>query len=237
MTCPSSHDDAAYVLGALSPADRLAFERHLDTCEDCARAVRELAGLPGLLGRVDASLLEQLPTASPVPASLLPALSREVRRRGRRRTFAAAGAAAAAAAVVATSVVLPLATSPGDQESAAPSSPSATASPSGAAPEEMQPVGEVPVRASVTLEQVAWGTRLGLLCTYDPDLVEYELPPEVDYLLFVRTRDGRTERVGSWRSKGGTTMRLTAATAANTDEIASVQVRTPDGRTVLELAA
>ena len=53
MSCPFAHDDAAYVLGALSPAERLEFERHLGRCDDCTRAVRELAGLPGLLGRVD----------------------------------------------------------------------------------------------------------------------------------------------------------------------------------------
>ena len=35
--CEFAHDDAAYVLGALSPEDRLAFERHLPTCPECAR--------------------------------------------------------------------------------------------------------------------------------------------------------------------------------------------------------
>ena len=67
--------------------------------------------------------------------------------------------------------------------------------------------------------------------------MEYDLPSEVDYTLFVRTRDGPTEQVGSWRSVGGKTMRLSAATAASRDDIASVEVRTPDGRVVLELAA
>lgn len=44
--------DAAYVLGALSPADRRAFEEHLRDCERCGAAVGELAGMPGLLGSV-----------------------------------------------------------------------------------------------------------------------------------------------------------------------------------------
>ena len=44
--------DAAYVLGALSPEDRRDYEAHLATCDDCARAVGELAGMPGLLARV-----------------------------------------------------------------------------------------------------------------------------------------------------------------------------------------
>ena len=54
----------------------------------------------------------------------------------------------------------------------------------------MTPVGEVPVEATVGLEQVKWGTRLLLTCTYEPQSVEYDLPPAVDYTLFVRTRDG-----------------------------------------------
>lgn len=235
MSCPFAHDDGAYVLGALSPAERLDFERHLPGCADCARSVRELAGLPGLLGRVDAGLLEDLPADASVPQTLLPSLAQEVRRAARRRTLAVAGLAAGAAAAVVTAVVVPLTVSQ-DRADRAPTPPVSSATPS-AAPRPMLPVGEVPVRASVALEQVRWGTLLALECTYDPASVEYDLPPEVDYLLVVRTRDGLAERVGSWRSVGGTTMRLAAATAADADEIASVEVRTPEGRVVLRLAA
>jgi hypothetical protein len=65
--------------------------------------------------------------------------------------------------------------------------------------------------------------------------VDYELPPATDYTLFVSTRDGHTEQVGSWHSVGGRTMQLSAATAASRRDIASVEVRTLDGRVVLEL--
>jgi hypothetical protein len=232
MRCSFAHDDAAYVLGALSPVERLEFERHLAGCADCTRSVRELAGLPGLLGRVDARVLEEPVVEEPVPGTLLPRLSREVRRARRRRTLAAAGLAAAAAAVIAPVVVTQV-TDGGDP---APSAPTASASPSVEAL-EMAPVGEVPVRASLTMEEVTWGTRLGLTCTYDPDSVEYELPPEVDYILTVRTRDGQTEQVGSWTSVDGRTLRFAAGTAAHAADIASVEVRTPDGRVVLQLAA
>ena len=60
------------------------------------------------------------------------------------------------------------------------------------------------MQATLGLEQVAWGTRLLLTCTYEPQSAEYDLPPTVDYTLFVRTREGRTEQVGSWRSVGDT---------------------------------
>ena len=234
MTCRFAHDDGAYVLGALSPAERLDYERHLPGCGDCTRAVGELAGLPGLLGRVDARLVEDPPATDPVPDTLLPALFREVRRRHRRRNVAAVGLAAAGLAAATVALLGPQLGGPDGSGPTVPDAPSAGASevPTVA----MEPVGEVPLQARVSLEQVTWGTRLGLVCTYDPASVEYDLPPEVDYLLFVRTREGRAERVGSWRSVGGLTMRLSAATAADRDEIESVEVRTPEGRVVLELS-
>ncbi len=240
MICPLGHDDAAYVLGALSPADRLEFERHLPHCEDCTRAVQELAGLPGLLGRVDATVLEDPVAGEPVPPTLLPRLSREVVRRSRRRVLAAAGLAAAVVTVVA--VGAPVVVDQVDRQDA--TSSSATGPSNGAGngaggvvTRAMTPVGEVPVEATLGLEQVRWGTRLLLTCTYEPRSVGYDLPPAVDYALFVRTRQGTTERVGSWRSAGGTTMHLAAATSADRGDIESVEVRTPGGRVVLRLRA
>ncbi|GAA4432000.1 zf-HC2 domain-containing protein [Georgenia halophila] len=227
MSCRFAHDAGAYVLGALSPAERLAFERHLDGCEECTSAVRDFAGIPALLGRVDATLLETRPLDEPAP-DLVPSLVRAVRRRRRRRTLAVAGLAAAAAAAVA----VPVTVSQVADDGVGTPEPSVTAT---AEPEAMEPVGEVPVEATVLMEDVAWGTRLRLSCSYEPDSVEYELPPEVDYVLVVRTRDGETEQVGSWKSVDGATMRLAAGTAASREDIESVEVRTPGGRVVLTL--
>jgi hypothetical protein len=235
VSCRFAHDDGAYVLGALSPAERLDFERHLEGCDDCTRAVRELAGLPGLLGRVDVSVLEHPAVDEPLPDTLLPALSREVRRDRRRRSFVAA--ALAAAAVVVAVMVPPVVSQVTDGHGSALAVPQRSATPSGSAPQAMNPVGDVPVRASLTLDKVTWGTRLGLTCTYDPEWVEYQLPPSVTYVLYVRTRDGHTEQVGTWRSVGGRTMRLSAATAASRENIASVEVRTTGGRVLLQLTA
>lgn len=234
MTCPFGHDDAAYVLGALSPTDRLAFERHLAGCEECNRAVRDVAGLPGLLARVDASVLEQEPIEEPLPETLLPSMSRALRRSERRRTYAMVGASAAAAAVLVGGAGLALAQLDDDPGTRA-ETPSADARPLVAA-QPMEAVGEVPVRAKVRLEPVTWGTRVDLTCTYEPDSVEYELPPAVDYTLFVRARDGHTEQIGSWRSQAGGPMRIVAATATRAADLSSVEVRTPRGDTVLQLA-
>jgi hypothetical protein len=229
VTCRFAHDDGAYVLGALSPTERLAFERHLPGCDHCTQSVRRLAGLPGLLGRLDAGVLEDPTPDEPLPDTLLPSLVGRVARRRRRRTALAVGLAAAAAVVAAA---VPVVVGQLDDES-----PSAPPAPSAVPALTMEPVGEVPVRASIALEEVTWGTRLDLTCTYDPTSVDYELPPEADYELFVSTRRGHTEQVGSWRSVGGKTMQLTAATASSRRDIASVEVRTRDGRVVLELAS
>ncbi|GAA1477305.1 zf-HC2 domain-containing protein [Nocardioides aestuarii] len=235
MSCPSSGDDAAYVLGALSPRERLDFEHHLDSCPECAARVRDLAGLPGLLRRVDPAVLEEVEGGGPpLPDTILPALVREVEQRATaRRRRLVAGLAVAAVALVALTV--PAVGSWLDPEVTPPPAGSAAPEESGPPARAMEPVGEVPVRATLAVEPVAWGTRLVLDCTYDTASVPYDLPPRVDYVLVVRTADGRTEQVGSWESVDGESMTLDAGTASREGDITSVQVRIPDGRVVLRL--
>jgi hypothetical protein len=231
MSCPYAQDPAAYVIGSLSPAERLEFEEHLGECDDCTRAIRELAGLPGLLGRVEPSVLEHPEVDRPVPDTLLPTLSREVRIARRRRTLIAAGAAVAVVAVL----VPVLASQLGTPDRQQPGNPDDSSDSPSLVSEPMRPVGDVPLKASVSMESVTWGTRLGLTSTYDRWAMGRRLPPSMDYTLCVRTWDGRTEEVGSWRSVDGMTMEVSGATSATRDDISSVQVRAPDGRVVLRL--
>jgi anti-sigma factor RsiW len=231
MNCPYSQDPAAYVIGSLSPAERLEFEKHLGECDQCTRAIRELAGLPGLLGRVEPSVLEQPVTDKPVPDTLLPTLSRQVRSARRRRTLIAAGVAVAGVAVLVPVLVSQL----GAPDRSQPGRPDDSSDSPALVSEPMHPVGDVPLKASVTMESVTWGTRLGLRSTYDRWAMDRRLPPSMDYTLCVRTWDGRTEEVGSWRSVDGMTMEVSGATSATQDDISSVQVRAPDGHVVLRL--
>ncbi|NUR06112.1 MAG: zf-HC2 domain-containing protein [Nocardioidaceae bacterium] len=232
MSCPYSHLDGAYVLGSLSPAERLEFEQHLTGCRECARNVRELAGLPGLLKRVDADVLEDPVDQPPVPDTLLPRLLRDVRRSGRRRLFVTAGVAAAAAAAVVTA---PFVVTQMVGDGAPEAGPSTSQTPTPVAL-RMTPVGDVPARASLAFQSVTWGTKLDLTCTYEPPQeMGTSMPDEVTYKLVVHTRDGHTEQVGTWRSPRGETMRLTAATASRRADISSVEVRTADGLPVLAL--
>ena len=52
----------------------------------------------------------------------------------------------------------------------------------------------------------------------------------------MHTADGATEQVASWKAVPGKTMRLSAATASDRDDITNVEVRTAAGATVLELS-
>ena len=67
-------DDAAYLLGALGPDERAAFEVHLHTCSTCTDSLVHLAGLPGLLSRVPRKLVIAVDGGSAAvrPAALLP---------------------------------------------------------------------------------------------------------------------------------------------------------------------
>ena len=231
MSCPYAQDPAAYVIGSLSPAERLEFEKHLGECDACTGAIRELAGLPGLLGRVEPSVLEQPVVDRPVPDTLLPTLSRQVRSARRRRTLIGAGVAVAVVAVLVPVLVLQL----GGPDRAQPDNPGDNSDSPALVSEPMHPVGDVPLKARVTMESVTWGTRVGLTSTYDRWAMGKRLPPSMDYTLCVRDWDGHTEKVGSWRSVDGMTMEVSAATSMTPDDISSVQVRAPDGRVVLRL--
>jgi putative zinc finger protein len=246
--CGHDHEDGAYVLGALSPEDRVAFERHLPSCPECAQSVRELAGLPGLLARVPVEILDPDKLPMPVPDTLLPALVRRVRRSQRRRTWITGGLVAAAATIAVGAMgVATLGGADDDPPSAAPTvAPTATATvtatatptaaaPTTAAPVLMTPVGAEPISGWLSLTQVGWGTRLDLECSYAQQIEGYGDPSWSTYTMYVHTTDGHTERVASWKAVPGKTMKLSAATASDVDEITNVEVRTAAGKTVLEL--
>lgn len=235
MSCQFAHFDGSYVLGALSPADRQEFEQHVNECPQCAQSVRELAGLPGLLSRLDAEILESAPRNGPVPEALLHSVVREARRTQRRRAFVTAAVATAAAvtvAVIGSQAVTGMLDGAG--RPAAGTQPSATVSnPVGQA---MVRVGQGPVQASLAFESVPWGTRLDLTCSYaSPESDRYEQPHPAMYALIIRTRDGRTEQVATWRAVTGRTMRLSAATAASRTDIALAEVRAANGEAILRL--
>jgi hypothetical protein len=223
-SCEFAHDDAAYVLGALTPAERLAFERHLATCPECTESVRLVTGLPGLLGRLTLDEVESAP--EPLPETLLPRLVDGVRRQQRHRRWAVGLAAAAAVVAIAAAGATIVAVTSEDEP------------PSAVAAQTMTPLDQDRVDASVALTSVAWGTRLDLTCSYDEPSGGYPHDePLPTYSLVVRTTDGTVEQVATWKALPGKTMHLTGATALDTDDITSVEVLTADGRPVLQLTS
>jgi hypothetical protein len=229
MSCEFAHLDAAYVLGALAPEERLAFERHLTTCDSCSAAVRDFAGLPGLLAQVSPEVVESPQEPEPVPDTLLPALVREVRRTQHRRRWTIGLAAAAAVVALGAGTVAVVAVSGDD-------SPSTSAVSTLAAPRDMTQVDQKGVWGEVSLTSVLWGTRLDLTCSYEEPTSAYS-ESDHTYALVVHTRDGGTERVATWKGLPGKTMHVTGATALTTDQIRTVEVQDAAGRPLLELTS
>lgn len=211
--------DAAYLMGALSPADRRAFEEHLESCERCLRAVAELAPTLGLLSHVDPAralslqgdpvagerLPERPPAGTAGRAELLARASRDARR---RRGWWTGALAAAAVLVVAGAIGVGTALAPSAVDRVV----------------ELAAVVDAPLSATVELEAVAWGTRIDLECRYGGD-GGADASAGVPYTLVVRDRDGTASEVSSWRASPGATARLAAASALDLDEIAAVEIR------------
>lgn len=229
-----AHDAGPYVLGALTPPERRDFEEHLRDCPACERTVGDLAGMPGLLARVPRSAWEHAPDRpeAALPDTLLPRLLAEVRRSRRRRTVRVAGAVAAAL-VVLTGGVAAWQLGPAGTPDPPGGSPPPVTAPEPGTP--MRQVGQDTVSARLAMEQVPWGTRLDLTCSYDAPAGGYGAAPPPSYSLVVRTTDGRTEQVATWQAVPGRTVTVTGATATPADAIGEVEVRDAQGRALLEL--
>ena len=223
-----SHYDAAYVLGALSPADRCAFEDHLKVCAACASSVSDLAGLPGLMSKVSLDQLTQ--EAEPLPETLLPSLARTVRRERQKRRLAVGAVAAAAACVLAVGAV-------GITKAESPARPPVTSSPSsasGTANMVMTAVVPSPVTASARLVDMAWGTAIDLTCNYR---TTGSYPAGgTPYAMVVIDRRGAVQQVATWNALPNRELTVTGASSRPRRDIQAVEIRTLSGQTILRLS-
>jgi anti-sigma-K factor RskA len=200
-TDPFEHDDAAYVLGALSVEDRAAFEAHLEDCADCSRRVAELRPVVGVLAGLDGDVFDEV--ADPVPETLLPGLLRTVRSEQRRRRRLFAGLTGlAAASVIALSVVLvwPSGQHPGHAQA-------------------MVATVATPVQATATLSSVNWGTKIELACRYASGY-----PSGRSYALVVIDKQGVRHDAGSWKLAPEHVTHFTTGTALARDQIAKIEI-------------
>ncbi|MDP9094834.1 MAG: zf-HC2 domain-containing protein [Actinomycetota bacterium] len=210
-TDPFIHDDAAYVLGALSPQGRTAFERHLPTCPECTRRVSEFTPLVGLLAAVDADVFDNAEES--VPQTLLPGLLRAARREQRRRArFVTVLGGLAAACLIALVLVL---TVPGQHSSAR--------------ARAMSPIVASPVHATAALTQVSWGTQIELACSYNGGYSAGS-----SYSLVVLDRQGHIHEAGSWTLTPEQVTRFTGGISLSRDQIAKVEI-TLGSTPILEL--
>ncbi|MFD1325161.1 anti-sigma factor family protein [Micromonospora sonneratiae] len=219
------HDDAAYLLGALPPAERAEYERHLAACPPCRTAMAEIAPLPGLLSRLDPMDLEQV-VAPPAAESRVPALLAAAdrdRRRRRRATRWRYAATALVAACLALLAGLGLGWSPEVPE------------PPGTDFEvrmvTMQPVaGEVPVSAEIGLNGTNWGTEVTMECRYAKTR---DYTKAYTFRLVARGGDGSTEQVGSWVAVPGERVRFTGMTRFTRNELVRLELLRYDGTPLL----
>jgi hypothetical protein len=233
--------DAAYVLGALSPAERREFEEHLASCPPCQAGVSELAGIPGLLAQVspaDAAMLSlavdnqvesgesssssdaeaELVEPGP-PASLLPKML-EVAARTRRRRIVAAVAGVAAALVLviggvaAATGLLPLRPESPQRVAFAPVVPSAITAVADVIPGED-------------------GTQINVECVYAEVNDPRPGGGHENYSIFVVDRAGHASDIKDWPATPNKQMRPSGTTPLEVSQIADLEIRQADTNEVL----
>lgn len=221
MTDRFTHDAASYVLGALPPDERKAFEEHLAGCRACTAEVREFAGLPGLLSRLPVDEVLSEPEDQPEPPSLLaPVLSRaRAERRHRRWRAVLVGTAAAALAAVGSAAVVEVADRPaaGQQQG----SPLAFT--------KTEP--DIPASAEATLTDVPGGTRIDMTCRYSGSIDERQR----EYVLLAEPKSGHSVELGSWPVLSTHDYRMTVTAPLRRDQISRFVVTNAAGKPLLIL--
>lgn len=215
--------DGAYVLGALSGADRAEYEAHLAVCASCREAVAELAPTAGLLSRLSAERARAIdagnspaPVVTPHPSLRARVVQTARRRRARRIT---AWTLAASVAVVAIGVPTVITVT------------NASSSSSGVT-YALDDVNGAPLEASVKLTPVAWGTRIDLVCQYTGEVLDAP-PGGWPYALAVTDDAGATSVLSTWRAGPGATTELSAGTDLSASRIGSIEIRSVDGDRVV----
>lgn len=206
--------DAAYVMGALSPAERHAFEAHLADCPRCAQAVAELAGLPAMLDRVPLErVLQPGADHDPPPDLLLGSLIKAARAQRRRESMRLVAVGAVAAAVVAVAVAVGVGVSRDEPER-----PGATVA--------MSAVRPVPVTGTLHMTRADWGTSVSLVCRWVGPTAGTDADARKTYRLVAVPRDGsESQTLAQWSVLPGQDATVEGSTDLTIDRIARIELR------------
>ncbi|BCB86404.1 anti-sigma factor family protein [Phytohabitans suffuscus] len=237
MRCDYAYDSGAYVLGALSPSERAAYERHLADCPTCREAVGEVAVLPGLLGRLDPAGLEQIasaPSAESRMPDLLSAVTDARRKDRATRRWRTAGSMLTAACLALFvgfgAGILRDGSSAGTQ--GPPVAQSTTPGPAAPRMVAMKSVvGNIPVTAEVGLTPTKVGTEITMHCAYPAHSGGSK---SYTYRLYAWNSEGEMEAIGSWAVSPGDDVAFTGITSFAPGELARVAITKKDGTPLLE---
>jgi anti-sigma-K factor RskA len=218
MHCEHEHEDGAYVLGALSPAERVAYERHLATCSFCREAVRDISTLPDLLSRLDAKEFAKL--VDPTLSAPRPTNRHTTGRRSKAKALRVRVLSTTAAAVFVILAGLGVVLWTRD------SAPAAT--PPGPAIAMTAVDGESPIAATIRLTSKTGGTQVEMVCSYSPTAAG-----RYTFSLVAYGPDKEKEQLGSWTPAPGTEFPMKGMTHFAGGSLSRLELVQYDGKVLL----
>jgi hypothetical protein len=220
VSCDFAYDDGAYVLGALAPAERAAYEQHLSGCPSCREAVAQIAVLPGLLRRLGPQEATE-PLAESVDR--LPRLIERAkvirRKRTRQRRLTLASVVAVCLALLAGMGITAL--QDGHSSTTAWNPPMMSMH---------QVAPDTEVTAEVAVREVTGGVEVAMHCKYP---VDGKSAGPWTLRLVALGSDGASEQVGSWVAEPGQDITLTGTTRYTMKNLVRLELRARDGTPLL----
>ncbi|MDX6202621.1 MAG: hypothetical protein QOJ83_2121 [Frankiales bacterium] len=222
MTVPDAHEElrfslGAYVLGALTPAERDVIDAHLAECPDCLAELDQLTTLPLFLDLVSGEEVALMGSGNAAPDPRL--VDRVVaaalaERRASRRKRWLVSVAAAVVLVTGSSVA------------------GVALAPSGHAPVTNAAVfdqtdASTHAWARIAVQQKGWGASLELTLS--------GVPAGEHCRLVAVGRDGTTDVAASWEATYKGTATLTGATSLQLASTAAYDVVTFDGKRLVHV--